>query len=232
MHSVAGSFTFWIRLTDSYGLIGFNKSEPSVYIVGWLSSFFVRFRALSAYSRPDTHPQDPKRRAWEALAQTVTQTRRPLKPASSVEMPSPRPYLTLPSHPPAQRTRRPQASQDRSQYGVVVPILCPHPRSRLSAEMHPGMQVLTTPPGSRSLQTVRKFLSITSSRRDAVVSTCMPGSERAPVPLDQIVPRSEQQCRSLENPHRGGPSSRGVARTAPGGMIRASAHAISRRREA
>ena len=26
----------------------------------------------------------------------------------------------------------------------VVPILCPHPRSRFSAEMHPNMQVLTT----------------------------------------------------------------------------------------
>ena len=31
----------------------------------------------------------------------------------------------------------------------VVPILCPHPRSRFRAEMHPGMQVLTTPPGTR-----------------------------------------------------------------------------------
>jgi hypothetical protein len=77
--------------------VGLIQQIRTVRLVEFLlRSFQGPLGLLSARHTP-TRPE--KAAAWEALAQTVTQTRRPLKPASSVEMPSPRPYLTL--HPPS-----------------------------------------------------------------------------------------------------------------------------------
>ena len=58
-----------------------------------------------------------------------------------------RPRLTSP-HPPSGPVGL-KLHRTAHSAALLCPNLCPRPRSQFSAEMHPGMQVLTTPPGTR-----------------------------------------------------------------------------------